>query len=914
MNKKHLISLAFATLAVTSTVWGIPADPQAKRVRQPDGTYITVMMRGDEHAHLLFSDDGTPLYYNVSTGAFEYASLHGKAIVGSGIVARDAKDRDARAKAYVGKMDRKAIERAAIDNWQLKTSVSMQSNSTVQGPRRLRINDFPTIGKQKSLVILWEFSDEGFTSISQPKEFFTGLLNQPGFTWEGTGINGSARDFYLDASNGLFDPEFTVYGPVKLSHPGNYYGSDSPSQDANIYEAIIESCKALDDEIDFSEYDTDGDGKVDNIYFFYAGQGQADTPNGTELIWPHSWYLGETGWKQHLVLDGVEIDRYTCSNEVRYRADGEKTPNGIGTFVHEFGHVLGLADHYDTSYGMFTFGLGSWDTMASGSYNDDMNTPPTFSAFERAELGWLQFEELTLDADSICVLPNLVESNKAYRVSVDGTNGREFFVMENRQKKGWDKYLPGEGMLMWHIDIDTTAWNNNIVNIDPYHQRVDIVEADGIANDATRPGDAFPGTAGVTQWQLKSWAGNDLLAIDDVTERDGDIRLLLAGTQYQLPAPSKVNISQVADSSFVATWDAVADAKSYVVSAYRIGLEGIREYAMGLDHKAFPSVEDVLVDGLDPDCLYTFDVVAQLASYASDTVSLSVRTQQLAFTKRIPDGLTATDVTSNGFTAHWNAVPFADDYHLTLYRHSYSEATTDMGYDFTNKDNGLPILWTTNSQSYYSVKGYYGAASPSLRFAKTGDQLTVAYPDAKIDALAFWVRSNREGNRILVETSPDYDGETWTVVQTIDAPTTAQTLTVETTGAKRVRLRLELTSGFVAIDDVTASCRVVERTPVAGYNDLSTGGKTEYAINGIAAGETYSFRIQAVNGGERSVRSAEYALTLPVSNGIMPTQTENCDDNKKQYYDLTGIRVQHPQKGGVYIVRQNGRIYKEVLR
>lgn len=190
----------------------------------------------------------------------------------------------------------------------------------------------------------------------------------------------------------------------------------------------------------------------------------------------------------------------------------------------------------------------------------------------------------------------------------------------------------------------------------------------------------------------------------------------------------------------------------------------------------------------------------------------------------------------------------------------------------------------------------------------------MAYPDAKIDGLAFWARSNHESNRILVETSPDYDGETWTVAQTIDAPTTAQTMTVETTGAKRVRLRLELVSGFVVIDDVTASCHVVERTPVAGYDDLSTGGKTEHTINGIATGETYSFRIQAVNGGERSVRSAEYAITLPVSNGIMPIQAETCGDNKKQYYDLTGIRVQHPQKGGVYIVRQNGRIYKEVLR
>ena len=634
MKKNTLISLAFLALAVTPMALAIPADPHPKQVQQPDGTYITVMMRGDEHAHITLADDGTPLYFNPTSRAFEYASVKDNRITGSGIIARNANDRDAKAKAYVSRMDTKAIESVVIANSQIKNGVQPLRQAKIGGPAHMLINDFPSKGKQKSLVILWEFSDEGFTSISEPKQFFTDLLNKPGFTWEGTGINGSARDFYIDASNGQFQPDFTVFGPVKLSHPGKYYGSDDPLQDAKIYEAIIESCQALDDEIDFSEYDTDGDGKVDNIYFFYAGNGQADTPNGSDLIWPHSWYLGEDGWKHSITLDGVQIDRYTCSNELRYRADGTKIPTGIGTFVHEFGHVLGLADHYDTSYGMLTFGLGSWDTMASGSYNNDMNTPPTFSAFERAELGWLNYDELTIDADSISILPNLAESNKAYRVSVEGTNGREFFVMENRQKKGWDQYLPGEGMLLWHIDIDTLAWNGNYVNTQPGHQRVDIVEADGIATDATRSGDSFPGTAGITQWQLQSWAGDNLVKIDDVTQRDGEIRLLLADTKFQLPNPEKIYISNVQDSSFVATWSAVADAKAYVVSAYATSQDGTRQYVAGLNRKTFQKVDNVVVDALEPDCEYTFDVAAQIASYTSDTTSEQTRTEPLAFIKR----------------------------------------------------------------------------------------------------------------------------------------------------------------------------------------------------------------------------------------------------------------------------------------
>lgn len=916
MNRKIFLSAALAAL-VLQPVSAIPADPHPKKVRQPDGSYITVVMRGDEHAHLTFSADGTPLFFNRRSGAFEYASLAGGQIAGSGIVARDAADRDARAKAYVSKMDVDGIKRAVLAAPSLTVKAASRRTAATAsrqpGASRIRINDFPTKGRQKSLVILWEFSDQGFTSVSDPKAFFNGLLNEPGFTWEGTGINGSARDFYLASSMNQFDPDFVVYGPVKLSHTATYYGSDTPTQDAKIYEAIIESCKALDDEIDFSEYDTDGDGKVDNIYFFYAGNGQADTPNGSDYIWPHSYYLGADGWKHEITLDGVKIDRYTCSNELRYRADGSLVPTGIGTFVHEFGHVLGLADHYDTSYGMLTFGLGSWDTMASGSYNNDMNTPPLFSAFERAELGWLDYDELTTSADTISVLPKLADSNRAYRVSVDGTEDREFYVMENRRREGWDKYLPGEGMLMWHIDIDTLAWNNNAVNVQPGHQRIDIVEADGVATDATRSGDTFPGSAGVTQWTLKSWAGDSLMKIDDVTDRDGNIRLLLAGTKYRLPAPEKVSVANVQDSSFVATWDAVADAKAYVVSAYRTTADGRREYVGGLNRKVYAKVADVTVDGLLPDCDYSFDVAAQLASYTSGTVTAQTRTLPLAFAKRMPTGLAADDVAADGFAAHWDEVPTADDYLLTLYRHAYSDTTVGQGYDFADKYNGLPSLWSTSSQNYYSVKGYYGNAAPSLRLSKTGDYLIVAYPDAKIDGVAFWARSSKTGNRIVVETADGSGDDSWTEAETLDVPTAAATLSVSLDGAKRVRLRLEQTAGYVVVDDVEATCRQVERRVVDGFSGLSTDGKTEYEFGGLEPGETYGFRVQAVSSGELSCVSPECTVTLPSTTGVGGVvSTENALE--KQYYDVTGARVNRPQNGGLYIVRQGGKTYKKMMK
>lgn len=189
----------------------------------------------------------------------------------------------------------------------------------------------------------------------------------------------------------------------------------------------------------------------------------------------------------------------------------------------------------------------------------------------------------------------------------------------------------------------------------------------------------------------------------------------------------------------------------------------------------------------------------------------------------------------------------------------------------------------------------------------------MAYPDAKIDAVAFWARSSKAGNRIVVETADDSEGGTWTEAETLDVPTTAATLSVPLGGAKRVRLRLEQTAGYVVVDDVEAACRLVERRVVDGFGGLSTGGKTEYGFGGLEPGVTYSFRVQAVSAGELSRVSPECAVTLPSTTGIGGV-TPDADGAARQYYDVTGVRVNSPQSGGLYIVRQGNRTYKKVMK
>lgn len=887
--KRLFISIAILLCGICSTK-AIPADPTPKKVIQPDGTSLTVLMRGDEHRHLLFTEDGYPLFFNLKTKTYEYARLDGSKITGSGLAAADKDMRKTEAKKYLASINIDAFSRATAGSGMRKA------------PKRsdYLISDFPTIGRQKSLVILIQFSDVKFSSIDNPHQFYDDMLNKEGFTWS-NGANGSARDFYLQSSNSLFDPDFTVVGPVTLSNKATYYGSDDEGQDFRMGEAIKEACELVDDEVDFSEYDTNGDGYVDNIYFFYAGGGQADDPNGTELIWPHSAIV-EEAWDMKLVYDDKVIGHYACSNELRYSAVGDLQPSGIGTFVHEFGHVLGLVDHYDTSYGYFTFGLGAYDTMASGSYNNNMHTPPLFSAFERAELAWLDYDILDNNADSITMIPNLASSNKAFRVNVPGKDN-EFFVLENRIQSGFDTYLPGQGMLVWHIDQDKDAWEKNIVNIDPQHQRVDIVEADGILSEATRSGDTFPGFAGITQYELTSWDGASLVSFDDVT-LDGDTaQLLLAGTSFSMPAPATVDVTDIADSSFVFSWAAVEHAKYYEVSVYCTDGNSQRQYIGDFDHKRYTSPETIKIDGLVPLTDYVVAVSAGLGSYMSEEKNAPVQTLDLAFAKRKPAGLAATDVTETGFKAKWEAVRDADDYRLTVMKHGYSDELSAKGYDFSNKAEGMPDTWTSTSSMFYSVSGYYGEKAPSLRLSSDGDYLVIAYNEMLISNLSFWCRAKSNTEKIYVEA--DQGDGVWTEVSVISPSVDGATERVSLDECKQVRLRYGRTSGFVVIDDVVAEGKIVERTPVSGYDGLSVGNVLSYDVKGLNPGATYSFIIRAAQNGELSISSDECALTLPNSTGI----SQAVDDSaagKTEVYDLSGRRMPAGAlPHGVYII--NGK-------
>ena len=539
--KKYVFIAAIALSAVCG--WSKPALRIPITVTQPDGSKITIVKRGNASCKRIYSLDGRLLRHDGKLG-YVYAS--------------EKEEAQARVDAESA---------VAEGRFQLKSRVPAFASGMTGGTRGPGLYDysFPCKGKQNVLVILAEFKDVRFNSKNKSpynkidaKTYFTEMLNKEGFdTYGGTG---SARDWFLDNSNGKFDPEFDVFGPVTLPQNVSYYGGNlANGDDIRPHQMIIDACKALDSEINFRDYDRDGDGYVDNVYVFYAGYGEADTLGQENTIWPHSWEISTaTAPNQDvngdpLELDGVYIDRYACSNETcgiigdnGYNYIYANRPDGIGTFVHEFSHVMGLPDLYSTvdysNYWDVAFTPKEFSVMDYGPYNNYGMTPPNYSAYERYALDWITPDIMTPGSLS---LENLADTNKAFIVKTD--REQEFYLFENRQQTGWDKYIPGHGMLVWHVDFDQDVFSKNKVNNAKDHQYVDLVEADNIQDyptdqdfdgyyiypESTRTGDPFPGSKNVrafgssTTPALKSWSGKSLgVELSGITENNGVVSFL----------------------------------------------------------------------------------------------------------------------------------------------------------------------------------------------------------------------------------------------------------------------------------------------------------------------------------------------------------------------------------------------------
>lgn len=566
---------------LAASAFAVPAKRVKRQVQQPDGSVLTVMLRGDENFHYTSTEDGQPLVQRAD-GAYCYATLdsNGK-LTASAQVAHDVESRGAAELSFLNyytaesqKVRSLGMERAKQRNARRMARLANRGVVDASGKPVRRVMAGATggegigvTGKRKGLVILVNFKDKKMQSKHTQAEW-NDYFNKVGYNKYGN--NGSVHDYFYAQSYGKLDLEFDVIGPVTVSkNMASYGANDAQGNDIDPAGMIKEACELAyaKEKMDMSQYDWDGDGAVDQVYVIYAGYGEA-AGGEANTIWPHEWDIQGGGYS--LVLGGQRIRTYACSSELN---GGSGTYiSGIGTACHEFSHCMGIPDFYDTAGGG-CFGMDAWDLMDYGSYGGDGYEPTGYNTYEKWVSGWIEPTILT----EPCYIKNMKPLSDAPEACVvfNEANKNEYYIFENRQLKGTDVALPNHGMLVIHVDYDQKVWFDNEVNNTSNHQRFTVVPADNKLTSETVSGDTYPGTTKSTELTDTSKPAATLFnansngrkflgkPVTEITEKDGLISFtFMGGVNLDAPQPKVMNMTA---TSFTGGWNAVDGAESYTV-------------------------------------------------------------------------------------------------------------------------------------------------------------------------------------------------------------------------------------------------------------------------------------------------------------------------------------------------------------
>ena len=446
--------LLFSLLLVTIVVMAMPAKKGIwKTITLENGQEVKAQLMGDEFGHYWCTVDGK-----------HYVAVGSQYLEETPDIRQEADRRRAEAQQ----------RRAA-----------RLPNQSADGVRRAP--DTYT-GNKKGLILLVNFQDTKFQA-QHNRTLYNNVANTPGYT-DDNGFIGSVADYFKDQSRNQFVLTFDVIGPVTVSKDAKYYGENTTTRsDEHAPDMVVEAIKLAKDQVtNWKQYDWDRDGEVDQVMIIYAGEGEADSGN-PDTIWPHEARLSYYNLDFE-VVEGIRVNTFGVSNEGRAQTDSETGEqrialNGIGTICHEFSHCLGLKDLYDTRGGG-NYGMGRWSLMDNGGYNGDGFIPSGYTSFDKYIIGWIEPIELTSEQE-VKNMSALSDADDVYIIK-NPAHPYEYYLLENRQKKGWDADVPSEGMLILHVDYNPTIWSYNIVNTfyDGYndHQRCTIFHADGIEKSA----------------------------------------------------------------------------------------------------------------------------------------------------------------------------------------------------------------------------------------------------------------------------------------------------------------------------------------------------------------------------------------------------------------------------------------------
>ncbi len=547
--KRLLLVLAVGLLSFQSLL-AAPAYPYAVTITQPDGSTLTIQRFGDEFFNYTLSGDGYQIE-QLSDGFYYYYVPESMVTRTAGARMRVSEpgSKSSAERSYASNLSR-GVDPLFLEMGRAEAKYKREELSTMLSQKAATRAPYaqaePGFGganlAPKGIVLLVQFSDVKFQS-GHTQQTFENMLNQDGYSVNGA--IGSANNYFNEMSAGTYDPVFDASPIITLPNSMAYYGGNVGGNDGKPAQMVLDAAiLASQAGVDFSEYDSDNDGYVDIVFVYYAGYNEAEGgPDNS--VWPHAWVVSPpnnaTGDN---VIDGVRVFRYACTSELR-GASGS-TLAGIGTFCHEFCHVVGLPDFYDTdgsgSGGTFSQGLYNISIMSAGNYNSNGNIPPYLTAVERFMLGWLSFEKL--DARSTTTYTNYPissEEGMAIALAVPTDNDKEYFVLESRDATRWDAPLVGTGLLIYHYDFSdeysnyVQIMNANQPNADPRHPRVMFIESAGAPYSAGGYPSfnyvAYPGSRDITEfvegsYGYESWSGElPYVQLTDIQNNRGTVTL-----------------------------------------------------------------------------------------------------------------------------------------------------------------------------------------------------------------------------------------------------------------------------------------------------------------------------------------------------------------------------------------------------
>ncbi len=691
MRKLFLFLFSFIILiADNHSVYGVTAYPFPIEIIQADGTKITIILKGDEHLKWAQTIDGYSIMRN-SRGIYEYSMLNGTMdMIPSGVQAKNVTERSSSDIQFLSNT-KKGLTYSKSQVGMMKSISRMYQKNTLKS--------FPTSGSRKLICILIGFTDQAFT---KTKTDFENLFNQVGYTADGA--TGSVNDYYKENSFNQFNLAVTVAGPYTAAHNLAYYGAnDASGKDINPEALVTEAVTLADPVVNYADFDNDNDGTVDGVYVIYAGYGEeAGAPANT--IWAHTSSIPP------LTLDGKIVSDYACSSELR-GVSGTGIAR-IGAICHEFGHIIGAMDFYDTDFaanGTYD-GTGNWDIMGSGSWNNNGATPAHHNPYTKIFVyGWASTKTFTSGA--IITLNNAeLNSNSFYKLNT--TTSNEFFLFENRQKQKFDAYIPGHGMVIYHVDGNYISTAGDAINAGS-HQGMYPVCANatglppanyGIINSTGLP---YPGSGNKTSFtdttipNALSWASaNTNSPITNISE--DNINKTVSFTAPTLPnrpaAPAAIPATNILQTVFDANWNPSATATGYRLDvATNIGFT---TFVAGFNDKEVGNVKTYHVSGLNARTGYYYRIRAYNIGGISDNSNI-ITIKTLSNPPAAPAKLSAVSC-NNLVTLKWmkDNEPYFLRYRI--YGGTTNNPTTKIDSTTTNSSDTVKVIsGLTHGQTYY---------------------------------------------------------------------------------------------------------------------------------------------------------------------------------------------------------------------